>query len=73
MIKKINQLVEKFFKDGVSEAGKARIIANIEKANSPDYKWQVACHDVAINVIDDMLNDPFWASVIMEAKENGAF
>lgn len=71
MIKKINQLVEKFFNDGVSEAGKARIIANIEKANSPEYQWQVATHAVMVNVIDDMINDPFWAQVISECKEAG--
>lgn len=70
-IKRINQAIEKFFSDGMSEAGKARIVANIEKANSKEYQFQVACHHITNQVIDDMLNDPFWVEVIAEAREAG--
>ncbi len=73
MIKKINQAVENFFKANMSEAGKARIIANIEKANSKEYQWEKASHAIMTQVIDEMLNDPFWCEVIAEAKEAGAF
>ena len=71
IIKKINQAVEIFFSNGMTEVGKARIIANIEKVNSPAYKMQVVNVMIANEIIDDMLNDPFWSLVIAEAKEAG--
>lgn len=53
----------------VSEETKARVVANIEKANSKAYKHQVASHAIVGQVIDDMVNDPFWREVITEAIE----
>jgi len=72
MIKKINQAIENFFSKNISEIGKARIIANIEKANSKELQWMKYHNQVTVNVIDDMLKDPFWAQVIAEAQESGS-
>lgn len=71
MFRKLNQAIEKFLSDGMSEAGKARILANIEKSNSQAYKMQIVNTMVVNEVIDDMLNDPFWVEVIAEARETG--
>lgn len=71
MFKRLNQVIEKFLCDGITEAGKKRIIANIEKSNSQAYKMQVVNVMVANEIIDDMLQDPFWSLVISEAREAG--
>ena len=71
MIKKINKAIEKFLNDGMTEAGKARIIANIERANSQECKKMLEIHEVNSQVIDGILNDPYWITVIKESIEAG--
>lgn len=51
----------------VNAETKARTVANIEKQNSRLYKSQVAKHEIAVDIIDNMLNDPFWREVIAES------
>ena len=65
MVNKIKQWLQ----DSISEEGKRRIVANIEQANSREYRMQVAEHQLIDHVIDDVLSDPFWRELAIEAIE----
>lgn len=58
-----------WLQNSISEEGKKRIVANIEAANSQEYRMQVAEHHLLNAVIDDILNDPFWFEIAKEALE----
>ena len=66
----INLLTKLFGKFEVTDETKARVVANIEKANSREYQYQVASHALVTKVIDDMLNDPYWREIMIECTEN---
>lgn len=66
MFKKISL----WLSNAMSEAGKARIVANIEKSNSTEYQMIVANHHFVNSVIDDILADPYWYDIAVQAIEN---
>lgn len=53
-----------------SEETKARVIANIEKANSKEYQRQKAESALIDQVIDEMLEDPYWYEIAVKALES---
>jgi hypothetical protein len=68
-IAKFNQAVEKFFFGNVSEETKTRVVASIKKANSREYQTQQAHHAIMSQVLDDVLSDPTWYAVAVDALE----
>ena len=56
-----------FFKTDVLPSFKDQVVRNIEAANSYEYRAQVAEHHLMQYVIDDILSDPFWREVAVEA------
>lgn len=69
-IKKADEKITKVIFGDVSEETKARVVANIEKANSEEYRFQVASHQLVTNVMDDILADPYWREIAIEALAN---
>ena len=65
-----NLLKKLFGKFEVTEETKTRVVANIQKANSQEYQYQVASHALVTQVIDDMLKDPYWYEIMTECIEN---
>jgi len=55
--------------EDVSPETKARVVNNIEQANSREYRIQVAEHYLIDHVIDDVLSDPFWRELAIDAIE----
>ena len=62
--------IAKLISNSISNEGKKRIVANIEKNNSKEYQYQVAEHAFVGSVIDDILADPYWREIAIEALQN---
>ena len=55
--------------EDVTPQVKAQVVNNIEQANSREYRMQVAENYLIDSVIDDVLSDPFWRELAIEAIE----
>lgn len=55
--------------EDVAPETKARVVANIEQANSREYQMQVAEHHFVNSVIDDVLSDPYWFDIAQQAAQ----
>ena len=57
------------FRD-VTQEMKDKVVNNIEAANSYEYRRQVAEHHLINAVLDDILADPYWYEIAVNALQN---
>ena len=54
----------------VTQEMKDQVVNNIETTNSYEYRHQVAEHHLVNAVLDDILADPYWYEIAVQALPN---